>query len=103
MALNLAPFGRWTLRDKAAQRRLALRYKAPVSHVASLSVSRSEHRAWFAISARPAVLCYGQLGFLAYFFVGFGLLLACSAFPVCQQRSQLQAVRLPHHFPGKTF
>jgi len=26
MALNLALFGRWTLRDKAAQRRLALRY-----------------------------------------------------------------------------
>ena len=25
-ALNLAPFGRWTLRDKAAQRRLASRY-----------------------------------------------------------------------------
>ena len=25
MALNLAPFGRWTLRDKAAQRLLALR------------------------------------------------------------------------------
>jgi len=25
MALNLAPFGRWTLRDKAAQRRLAPR------------------------------------------------------------------------------
>ena len=25
MALNLAPFGRWTLRDEAAQRRLALR------------------------------------------------------------------------------
>ena len=25
MALNGAPFGRWTLRDKAAQRRLALR------------------------------------------------------------------------------
>jgi hypothetical protein len=25
MALNRAPFGRWTLRDKAAQRRLALR------------------------------------------------------------------------------
>lgn len=24
-ALNLTPFGRWTLRDKAAQRRLALR------------------------------------------------------------------------------
>ncbi len=24
-ALNLAPFGRWTLRDKTAQRRLALR------------------------------------------------------------------------------
>jgi len=27
-ALNLAPFGRWTLRDKAAQRRLALRWAA---------------------------------------------------------------------------
>ena len=26
MALNLALCGRWTLRDKAAQRRLALRY-----------------------------------------------------------------------------
>jgi len=26
LALNLAPFGRWSLRDKAAQRRLALRY-----------------------------------------------------------------------------
>jgi hypothetical protein len=25
-ALNLAPFGRWTLRDEAAQRRLAPRY-----------------------------------------------------------------------------
>lgn len=25
MALNLAPLGRWTLRDKPAQRRLALR------------------------------------------------------------------------------
>ena len=25
MALNHAPFSRWTLRDKAAQRRLALR------------------------------------------------------------------------------
>ena len=28
LALNLAPFSRWTLRDKAAQRRLALRYAA---------------------------------------------------------------------------
>ena len=28
MALNLAHFVRWTLRDKAAQRRLALRYAA---------------------------------------------------------------------------
>jgi len=26
MAVNLAPFGRWTLRHKAAQRRLPLRY-----------------------------------------------------------------------------
>jgi hypothetical protein len=28
MALNLASFGGWTLRDEAAQRRLALRYVA---------------------------------------------------------------------------
>ena len=27
-ALNLAPFSRWTLRDKAAQRRLALRWRS---------------------------------------------------------------------------
>jgi len=26
IALDLAPFGRWTLRDKAAQRRSALRW-----------------------------------------------------------------------------
>ncbi len=31
MALNLAPFGRWTLRDKAAQRRLALRWASAVA------------------------------------------------------------------------
>jgi len=30
-ALNLAPFGRWTLRDKAAQRRLALLQGLPHS------------------------------------------------------------------------
>jgi hypothetical protein len=30
-ALNLAPFGRWTLRDKAAQRRLALRWAHPIN------------------------------------------------------------------------
>ena len=30
-ALNLAPFSRWTLRDKAAQHRLALRYAARTS------------------------------------------------------------------------
>jgi len=29
-ALNLAPFSRWTLRDKAAQRRLALLQGLPV-------------------------------------------------------------------------
>jgi len=31
MALNLAPFGRWTLRDKAAQRRLDLLQGLPHS------------------------------------------------------------------------
>jgi hypothetical protein len=36
-ALNLAPFGRWTLRDKAAQRRLALRWaKAHSQHLSVL-------------------------------------------------------------------
>ena len=30
-ALNLAPFGRWTLRDKAAQRRLAPRYASQMA------------------------------------------------------------------------
>ncbi len=30
MALNLAPFSRWTLRDKAAQRRLALLHGLPL-------------------------------------------------------------------------
>ena len=28
MAVDLAPFGRWTLRDKAAQRRSPLRWAA---------------------------------------------------------------------------
>jgi hypothetical protein len=31
-ALNLAPFSRWTLRDKAAQRRLALRWADEQTH-----------------------------------------------------------------------
>ncbi|MGQ0511076.1 MAG: hypothetical protein ACT4P9_10725 [Betaproteobacteria bacterium] len=31
MALNLAPFGRWTLRDKVAQRRLALRWAGVIA------------------------------------------------------------------------
>jgi hypothetical protein len=31
MALNLAPFGRWALRDKAEQRRLTLRSKEQIS------------------------------------------------------------------------
>ena len=31
-AFNLAPFGRWTLRDKAAQRRLALRWASYSAH-----------------------------------------------------------------------
>jgi hypothetical protein len=32
MALNLAPFGRWTLRDNAAQRRLAAAGNSTVQH-----------------------------------------------------------------------
>jgi hypothetical protein len=37
-ALNLAPFGRWTLRDKTAQRRLALRYTAVKSVALALAL-----------------------------------------------------------------
>ena len=34
MALNLAPFDRWTLRDKAAQRRFVLRWgSVSVTHL----------------------------------------------------------------------
>jgi uncharacterized protein YndB with AHSA1/START domain len=33
MALNLTPFGRWTLRDSAAQRRLALRWAPTLSRL----------------------------------------------------------------------
>jgi hypothetical protein len=47
-AIDLAPFGRWTLRDKAAQRRSSLRWGAQVmrhfasSHIQPLALS-SEH------------------------------------------------------------
>ena len=46
-ALNLAPFSRWTLRDKAAQRRLALRWAAqmPHSRAASHGSEARNHRA----------------------------------------------------------
>jgi hypothetical protein len=40
-ALNLAPFSRWTLRDKAAQRRLAPRSRALCARERGASV---EHR-----------------------------------------------------------
>ncbi|WP_161782362.1 HNH endonuclease signature motif containing protein [Methylobacter tundripaludum] len=33
MALNLAPFGRWALRDRAEQRRIALRYVFSTLHI----------------------------------------------------------------------
>lgn len=36
MALNLAPSGRWTLRDKTAQRRLALRYTPKIGIVTDI-------------------------------------------------------------------
>jgi hypothetical protein len=38
-SLNLAPFGRWTLRDKAAQRRLALRWASNMRTLAALFLS----------------------------------------------------------------
>jgi hypothetical protein len=40
LALNLAPFGRWTLCDEAAQRRLALRYPSTLASTAGLSLER---------------------------------------------------------------
>ena len=88
---------RFYRRPNSALRRLQFLY------VASLSVTRSEHRACFGSAAWPSVPCYGQLGFLAYFFVGFGLLLARPVFPVCHQRYRLEAFRLRHSFPGKLF
>ena len=48
MALNLAPFGRWTLRDKAAQRRLALRY--------ALHPAPSHQRRLFANTAEIGIV-----------------------------------------------
>ena len=56
-ALNLAPFGRWTLRDKAAQRRLALRSAANTSvpTLGGSSQSGCRHPALFA-GARHACL-----------------------------------------------
>ena len=43
MALNLAPFGRWTLRDKAAQRRLALRYASAPFGVSGIVLQVNPH------------------------------------------------------------
>jgi hypothetical protein len=37
MAVDLAPFGRWTLRDIAAQRRLALRYDSITERLSDAS------------------------------------------------------------------
>ena len=37
-ALNLAPFSRWTLRDKAAQRRLALRLEASMDYKQRITI-----------------------------------------------------------------
>jgi len=39
-ALDLAPFGRWTLRDTTAQRRSALRYAARRGITASTTKNR---------------------------------------------------------------
>ena len=41
MALNLAPFSRWTLRDKATQRRLALRSRPLRARERAASCSNS--------------------------------------------------------------
>ena len=52
-ALNLAPFSRWTLRDKAAQRRLALRQKSKVSCSNSIPVGQPKspsHRRRLSVS-----------------------------------------------------
>jgi hypothetical protein len=42
-ALNLAPFGRWTLRDKAAQRRVALRYASEEIVVVDICYYKEVH------------------------------------------------------------
>ena len=54
MALNLARFAHWTLRDKAAQRRLALRYAPTPSHSRNdspqSSFRNSRYRFWLRVS-----------------------------------------------------
>ncbi len=54
MALNLAPFGRWTLRDKAAQRRLGCP-STPTPWTASKAVAHS------TISLRKSLPVVAQL------------------------------------------
>jgi hypothetical protein len=50
MALNLAPFGRWTLRGKAAQRRLALRYASRMTRHTNNVVPQYDFSAALALT-----------------------------------------------------
>jgi hypothetical protein len=59
IALNLAPFGRWTLRDKAAQRRLALRC-ARNMRIAVTKVERSEDGGSCIMFDCPVGKCYAS-------------------------------------------
>ena len=66
MALNLAPFGRWTLRDKAAQRRLALRYAfirvIPMKYDLEGKTFRSVKNTDNGEVGADTVFCYHQSG-----------------------------------------
>lgn len=63
MALNLTPFGRWTLRNKAAQRRLALRMalvtmSETISPEESFEYSLHQFLQWLEVlTMEPVELC----------------------------------------------
>ena len=59
MALNLAPFGRWTLRDKAAQRPLALCWASYSTHnYGRHQIYRFGAKAKLKTVREPSLSCY---------------------------------------------
>jgi hypothetical protein len=55
--------------------------QASASYFTSLAIACPEHCAYFGNLARPALLCYGQLGFWPIFSSGFGFFSPARHFP----------------------